>query len=59
MTTSTDAPARTWEGLREAVAAAVDDGTLDRESALYLDFLEAAREMARGRDEDAAEHTTD
>jgi hypothetical protein len=49
----------TYAELAREIAAAVDAGTLDRESALYLEFLEAARERARGRDDDAAEHTTD
>jgi hypothetical protein len=48
-----------WDQLAAEVAAAVDAGTLDRESALYREFLQAARERARGRDDDAAEHTTD
>jgi hypothetical protein len=55
----TTAPARTFSALAREVAAEVDAGTMDRESALYREFLEAARERARGRDDDAAEHTTD
>jgi hypothetical protein len=45
--------------LAAEVAAAVDAGTLDRDSALYREFLEAARERTNRRSDDAAEHTTD
>jgi hypothetical protein len=36
-----------WQQLSAQVAAEVDAGTLDRESALYREFVEAARERAR------------
>jgi hypothetical protein len=37
----------TFADLAREVAAAVDAGTLDRESALYREFVEAARGRAR------------
>jgi hypothetical protein len=55
----TTAPARTFSALAREVAAEVDAGTLDRDSALYREFLEAARERTNRRSDDAAEHTTD
>ncbi len=57
MTTRTDT--RTWEQLARAVAAAVDAGTLERDGALYREFVAAARERAREKDADAEEVTTD